>query len=230
MLNINFQKRTYTCPFCGHEQAYCGSAGSCYIGLYYDVEYARVSAEDGPASRTAYWFTCSNRDCGRTCLTTVNRNDGSQQDIYPVATYKQYPDYVPESIRSDYEEACKIIELSPKAAATLLRRCLQGMVRDFWGISKPRLIDEIEAIKDKVPASQWLAIDALRKIGNIGAHMEKDVNCIVAIEEGEALKLLLLIETLMDKWYIARHDEQQLYQSLVGIAGKKDESKKATKE
>ncbi|MCP1830281.1 hypothetical protein ACVIHH_005106 [Bradyrhizobium sp. USDA 4518] len=33
------------------------------------------------------------------------------------------------------------------------------------------------------------AIDAVRIVGNIGAHMEKDVNLIVDIEPGEAQML-----------------------------------------
>jgi hypothetical protein len=46
------------------------------------------------------------------------------------------PDYIPEQIKDDYYEACSILNLSPKASATLARRCLQGMIRDFWGITK----------------------------------------------------------------------------------------------
>ncbi|WP_372445280.1 hypothetical protein [Clostridium estertheticum] len=40
----------------------------------------------------------------------------------------------------------------------------------------------------------WEAIDAVRTIGNIGAHMEKDINQIVDVESSEAA---LLIETLI---------------------------------
>ena len=40
--------------------------------------------------------------------------------------------------------------------------------------------------------------------------MEKDVNIIVEIDNGEAEKLIKLIELLMEKWYIARHDEEEL--------------------
>ena len=63
----------------------------------------------------------------------------------PISLAKAYPDYIPQTIRSDYEEAHAILNLSPKASATLSRRCLQGMIRDFWGISKARLVDEIDA-------------------------------------------------------------------------------------
>jgi hypothetical protein len=93
-----------------------------------------------------------------------------------------FPDYVPAPIRQDYEEACKIRNLSPKASATLSRRCLQGIIRDFKGIVKKRLVDEIDALRDEVDPDTWAAIDAVRQIGNIGAHMEKDINEIIDVE------------------------------------------------
>lgn len=141
--------------------------------------------------------------------------------IYPIANFKLFPDYIPNFIIKDYQEAYSILNLSPKASATLSRRCLQGMIRDFWGISKSRLIDEINSLKDLIPASQWKAIDGLRSLGNIGAHMEKDVNIILDIEPNEAEQLIKLIELLIDKWYIARHDEEELLNNITSIANTK---------
>ena len=139
---------------------------------------------------------------------------------------KHYPEYIPEQIRRDYEEANLILERSPKAAATLLRRCLQGMIHDFWGIKEKNLNAEVTQLKDKVTPIQWQAIDGLRKIGNIGAHMEKDVDLIIDIEPDEAQKLLKLIEMLLEKWYITRHDEEVLLNEIIGIAESKEEQRK----
>ena len=141
--------------------------------------------------------------------------------INPRSHFKIYPDYIPVAIRKDYEEACAIIDLSPKASATLARRCLQGMIRDFWGIVKGSLFEEINELQSHVPTQQWLAIDALRKIGNIGAHMEKDINIIVDVDPDEAHKLIRLIEVLIDKWYIARNDEAALFSELTSMADNK---------
>ena len=66
----------------------------------------------------------------------------------------------------------------------------------------------------------------MRKIGNIGAHMEKDVNLIIDIEPDEAKKLLRLIEMLLEKWYITRHEEEELLSEIVGIAEDKEEQRK----
>jgi hypothetical protein len=78
------------------------------------------------------------------------------------------------------------------------------MIRDFWGVTKNRLIDEIEAIRDKVDGDTWASIDAVRALGNIGAHMEKDINLIVDVDADEAETLLELIEQLFDDWYGVR--------------------------
>ena len=100
------------------------------------------------------------------------------------------------------------------------------MIRDFWKIEGERnLYYEIDAIRDKVPAAQWAAIDAIRQIGNIGAHMERDVNLIVDVEPEEAGELLQLIELLIEKWYISRNDEELLYKRVTELA----EIKKAAK-
>lgn len=148
--------------------------------------------------------------------------------IRPQSQARKYPDYIPLAIRSDYEEASAILYLSPKASATLSRRCLQGMIRDFFQISKGNLFEEINAIKDKIPAEQWAVLDDVRRIGNIGAHMEKDINLIVDIEPDEAQKLIKLIELLLQQWYIERHNQQELFADIIGIDQAKQQERKKT--
>ena len=138
-----------------------------------------------------------------------------------IVSAKPQPDYIPQSIREDYIEACRIKNLSPKASATLARRCLQGMIRDFWGISKPTLKLEIEGLENLIAAETWDAIDAIRSIGNVGAHMEKDVNIIIDIEPDEADLLLKLVEDLFEEWYVARHDREERQRRLKELASSK---------
>lgn len=153
--------------------------------------------------------------------------------LVPASTAKVFPDYVPEAIRNDYTEACTIKDLSPKASATLARRALQGMIRDFWGITNPRLAAEIEALKDKVDPKTWEAIDGVRQIGNIGAHMEKDVDTIIDVEPEEAEKLTWLIETLIQEWYIARFERDkrltELHDMVTAKASMKSKEESKTK-
>ena len=146
--------------------------------------------------------------------------------LRPPSSAKPLPDYIPTAIKEDYEEACLILNLSPKASATLARRCLQGMIRDFWKVKPQNLFQEIESIKDKVEPDTWEAIDVVRKVGNIGAHMEKDINQIVEVDENEAGLLIGLIEMLIAEWYISRYERQQRLAQIKQLGQDKDIQRK----
>lgn len=225
MIQIDFKKETYICPYCGHIQAFSGRHNLIYCGFAFSYP-GHVNEQYRDSSFEIHSFKCANKECGKVCVTSLNSATKEQFDILPQVTMKRYPDYIPEQIRRDYEEANLILERSPKAAATLLRRCLQGMIHDFWGIKEKNLNAEITQLKDKVTPIQWQAIDGLRKIGNIGAHMEKDVNLIIDVKPDETQKLLKLIEMLLEKWYVVRHEEEMLLEEIVGIAQRKEEQRK----
>ncbi len=155
--------------------------------------------------------------------------------LKPASSAKILPDYIPKMIREDYEESCLIVRLSPKASATLARRCLQGMIRDFCQISKTRLADEISDLRKAVENGTAPlqvghdildAMDHLKAIGNIGAHPERDINLIVEVEAGEAQQLISFLEILFEEWYIAR-EVRKLRLAGVAEARAKTEQKKA---
>lgn len=219
---------SFTCPFCNHtfpliSHTYCE----------YENEF-KLPVRGGWSVDKTYSFKVRMHRCPN-CekITSFADYSGSEMPqktipIFPVSIAKQFPPYIPESIRQDYEEACSIVNLSPKASATLARRCLQGMIRDFFQISKNTLYEEIDAIKPKIPTEQWAVLDGLRRIGNIGAHMEKDINLIIDIEPDEAQKLIKLIELLLQQWYIERHNQEQLYADIIGIDNSKQTLRKKT--
>ncbi len=151
--------------------------------------------------------------------------------LLPESSAKPQPDYIPTAILEDYYEACRIKDLSPNASATLSRRCLQGMIRHFWKVRrKPNLAQEIEAIEDKVDPSTWEAIDGIRHVGKIGAHMEQDVNLIIEVEPEEAQLLIGLIEMLFKDWYVAGHEREERVQAVIALGEEKKEQVKAAKE
>jgi hypothetical protein len=151
--------------------------------------------------------------------------------LIPSARVRQFPDYIPDALLADYREACEIRDLSPKASATLSRRVLQGMIRHFFGISRNTLYEEIDALKGGnplVPPNLWNAIDGLRKLGNIGAHMQRDINIIVEVDSDEAEKLIKLVEILFEAWYVARHDLDEHLKEVTELAAAKEAAKVAT--
>ncbi|GLH73706.1 hypothetical protein GETHLI_22080 [Geothrix limicola] len=188
---------------------------------------------DGPRSLASYYFVCPNPECNKFTLTAAlhvkNLQAGNQDlgeklqswNLVPSAAIKSFPTYIPVAILSDYREACLIRDLSPKASATLSRRCLQGILRDFWSVKPGRLVNEIDQIRDRIDPLTWSAIDSLRKLGNIGAHMEKDIDTIVDVDPQEAELLIGLVETLLREWYIAREERKIRMSALIQAAENK---------
>jgi len=239
----------WTCPHCGTPQAVVNEKRKSYIQrLFLDGQ------AEGKLAVATLAIGCSAQGCEKHTVHILlgeseYKNsqwrlvDGGSvyfnQPIFPQGAAKPQPDFIPQPLRDDYREACLIRDLSPKAAATLVRRCLQGMIRDFTGIAKGRLIDEIRALRTavdegKAPEGVSLdsidAIDAVREIGNIGAHMEKDIDIIVEVDPGEAQLLIDLVEMLFEEWYVQRHKRRERLVALTSVAKAKQIEMDAKKE
>lgn len=225
----------WTCPFCNRDTTITEER------LHSTCTDLTISNADGPRRLISRFIICPNPQCKKTTLSVYlhvlekNQIDMPrtgkclrQWHLIPASRALAFPDYVPQSIINDYNEACLIQDTSPKASATLSRRCLQGIIRDFWKVKPGRLIDEIEQIKDKIDPLTWEAIDSVRKVGNIGAHMEKDIDLIVDVDPNEAELLIGLIETLIRDWYIACEDRKTRLLKIKQVADQKDQAKKGT--
>jgi hypothetical protein len=232
--------QNWTCPFCNRPQTLTeGQSHLSHEHLYLKAhKYGNVGV-------TLYAIACANPECGEVTATAIFAKDVLAQGwhlkeplenhkLRPRGAAKPQPEYIPEQIKEDYYEACGVLDLSAKSSATLSRRCLQGMIRDFCGISKNRLIDEINALDQAVAAGKAPlgvlpdtveAIDHVRSIGNIGAHMEKDVNLIIPVDPSEAQALIELLELLFEEWYVAREQRRQKLARVKKIADEKDSIK-----
>lgn len=241
------RNQTWQCPYCLHFQI---------------LAEDNLRTASGPlgSNRNKHGITvgritsveCMNSACREICLWAdfgepLNNGLGIYPGILgeatlrytlrPTSRAKPQHAAVPAPLVQDYEEACAIIAASPKASATLSRRCLQGMIRDFCGISKATLHAEIKELKERVEAGtaprqvseeSIEAIDAVRQIGNIGAHFEKDINLVIDVEPEEASALISLTELLFQEWYVARHERQVRLGKVKAIAGTKQEVRKGT--
>lgn len=228
----------WTCPYCDRNAT---------IREDHDYISGNVSFEiktaEGFRDLSWHFIVCPNPNCQMYALTVsigevdkgemtgqgVNRKHINSWNLIPPSKAKLFPFYIPKAIRDDYTEACLIVDLSPKASATLARRCLQGIIRDFWKVKGGNLAEEIKQIKDKIDSLTWGAIKAVRKVGNIGAHMEKDINLIIDVEPKEAELLIGLIETLVKDWYIARKEKEERLKEIKKLAVAKNEARKTKK-
>lgn len=233
----------WTCPFCQRDQVVTDGQRS------YTVNQLRLDFNKfEECGHTIHAIACSNKECGEVALTMSfgkgawvsrpNRPNVFQLDHKTAELFKLRPSSyakpqqpaVPAVLVTDYREACAIRDLSPKASATLSRRVLQGMIRDFCGIKEKTLYKEIEALKKMadegkappgVAAETIDAMHSVRSVGNIGAHMEKDIDVIVDVDPNEAQALIELIEMLFDEWYVERDKRQKKLEAIKAIADAK---------
>jgi hypothetical protein len=236
----------WQCPYCLHFQVLSADNFRTISGAIgsnrnkHKVQTTRVTAVE--CMNLACREICLWADFGESLKSGASTFPGSlgtkrlQYVLRPNSVAKPQHAAVPGVLVTDYEEACAVISASPKASATLSRRCLQGMIRDFCGISKATLHAEInELLKQvengsaprQVSEESIAAIDAVRQLGNIGAHFEKDINLIVDVEPDEAMALVNLTELLFQEWYVARYDRQSRLGKVRAIAGSKAASRAA---
>lgn len=230
----------WSCPYCNRAQS--------VTDTHHHVGQIPVPFSTGADGRVGVFSTsvlCANPECKRTVIelsvypqfmSSGGRyvEEGASplflERVLPRGGARPQPDYIPKPLVDDYVEACLIKDLSPKASATLSRRCLQGMIRHFAGINRSRLVDEIKALRTAVddgsaPRSIAIesvdAIDHVRGIGNIGAHMERDISVIVDVDPKEAGVLIDLIEMLFREWYVERHSREQRLARITALGQSK---------
>lgn len=235
----------WACPYCNHAQAVTSEQRAVK-----DVAIYNDESIHGPIAVRITTIRCANEKCKQLSLAFIlfKRMDkggghwvlnGSIRSwpLLPESSAKPQPDCIPGVLIENYEEACRIRDLSPKASATLSRRCLQGMIRDFCKIKKKTLMEEIVTLRQQVDSGKGPqhvlsdtvdAIDDVRSVGNIGAHMEEDINKIIDVEPTEAQALIELIELLFEEWYVRRENRKEKLVYLRSIADEKKAEKENT--
>ncbi|MEA5020032.1 MAG: DUF4145 domain-containing protein [Gordonibacter sp.] len=188
---------------------------------------------------------CQNDDCRRVSVYTkaledyyMPQYDGGDIESRSLTEWIQVfpepipdevvlPEYIPSKVRDDFKEAYLIKDISPKASVALCRYCVQYMIRDFWGISKGQLVNEIAELeeKGKCPSSIEM-LDAIRDMGNFGAHPEKDASIIIEVDPEDAQLAIEITRTVIEDWYIDKH-EREKRQTLIqaSLASKKERRK-----
>ena len=231
------ERFNWTCPTCG--------AHSTITGPNVESRSYAIYTEETPKDRSirlSYRLVeCPNKDCGsgqfqvdvfygtqtvmngyRVVVPDEKRPVGIGHFTFAPTTAQPLSAHVPAGVTNDYNEAYLIARLSPKASATLARRALQGMVRDFFQVvGKRTLHAEFEAIKDRCDHALYDAMMAVKSVGNIGAHPEQDINLIVDVEPGEAETLLELVHLLDREWYVARADRLERIAKMNALAANK---------
>lgn len=133
---------------------------------------------------------------------TISGMENREVQILPKSRARHaYAKTVPSAIFSDYDEACAVEDLSPKASAALTRRALQAVLADYYERAERPLAKAIENMKGHVDETLWKALDAMRDWGNVGAHPDSE---IADIDPIIARRLIDVLEVLFDESYVAR--------------------------
>jgi hypothetical protein len=232
----------WQCPYCGSHTTITEPNRT--------VEALRLNSASkyGPMALLAASTSCPNEDCRELSITVswgVPQRSGTgavvgimgnkqhwKKLLWPEAQVMSLPDDVPEEIRTTYRESVLVSEISGRAGAAMARRCLQGIVRDFFNIPENKrgnLGAELSYVKEQIDPDLWDDIVAVRSIGDIGAHMDKNVDQIIDVTPDEARILIELIETLFRDWYVARGKRLANRANLRSLLEAKRELQKAAK-
>ena len=195
------------------------TCGHCLVAFYDVWTIDRINNISNSVTRwEVHSTTCPN--CKEPTVKlkhTINASQSYAQSysekLHPVYPHspRRVPigDAVPPAFKGDYEEACAVLSISPKASAALSRRVLQAILKD-QGYESSNLAKQIESVlsetsPDKVlPAAIRDTIDAVRTFGNFAAHPITDKTSlqIIDVEPNEAEWCLDIIETLFEHYYV----------------------------
>lgn len=91
--------------------------------------------------------------------------------FFPDASNAPLPaDDMPDDVLAEYEEAARVVNMSPRSAAALLRLSMQRLMVHLGEPGK-RINDDVAALVTKgLPVEIQQALDALRVIGNNAVH------------------------------------------------------------
>lgn len=220
---------TFVCPFCetinfknkDNYNEYFPSlktADHRYVGSMNDL------LNNNPSIIKLEFQLCGN--CNKVSIKTdligSNFDENRSMIIYPSSNAKVFDDIVPESIRIDYKEAYEILEISPRASATLARRAIQTIIKERFNAKGRTLYDQIESIKGGIYQGEFDILDSIRNLGNIGAHSENDLQLIINIESNDAKLILYCLEFLIEEWYIKSSERMDRIKQLKDLAKSKN--------
>lgn len=151
-----FQAEAFDCPHCG---AY---AHMTWSSVYFEATTYGHALIQGLDSAT-----CAK--CRKYSLWMQTTSESSM--LFPAALSCPAPHHdMPNSCVRDYQEACSVFSGSPRAAAALLRLCVQKLCKELGQPGK-NINDDIAAlVRNGLPAQITQALDVVRVTGNNAVH------------------------------------------------------------
>ncbi|WP_018754206.1 DUF4145 domain-containing protein [Paenibacillus terrigena] len=152
-LSPTFRSGAFSCPHCG---------------VYSQQTWGTLAWQNELGDEIYDWEASLCQHCKKFSLWI------KEQLFFPVngLVPPPHPD-MPEDIKEDYNEASKIVQISPRGAAALLRLCVEKLCKSL-GKDKMDINDAIKAlVNEGLPEIVQQALDSLRVIGNQAVHAGK---------------------------------------------------------
>ncbi|MGU3349973.1 DUF4145 domain-containing protein [Pseudomonas monsensis] len=161
-----YRKESFTCPQCG---AFAGMKW--HDLLLNSDEYASIALSICDACRKPSVWIDDEDDRRSPALPLGGLFGGRQSLIFPFkCVAPQVADDMPEHIKVDFEEARQVFAHSPRAAAALLRLCVQKLCQELLG-KKGEIHKQIgELVEKGLPSRVLKAFDTIRIFGNESVH------------------------------------------------------------
>ena len=132
--------------------------------------------------------------------------------VFPQARFAVEPnDDLDEDIQLDFHEATKILDLSPRGAAALLRLCVQKVCVQLGEPGKNIDTDIASLVKKGLETTLQQALDIVRVIGNEAVHPGQ---IDLRDDRETAMKLFQLVNIIADAMISRPRQIAQLYNSL----------------
>lgn len=190
----------------------------CNIHIHEDTSQKSISSDQGgywgvlyqncpSCKKLIMWLSCKDKSKIKDFQHIYFDNDDIKYVILPASSIRTAPPQVPEDIAQDFIESASIVDMSPKASATLSRRCLQNILIEAAEVnSKSNLDQQIQEAIDKKNMPSYISemLDSVRIVGNFAAHPSKSktTGLIIEVEPEEANLNLYVIEQLFDFYYV----------------------------
>ena len=153
-----------------------------------------------------YASLCMNSKCRKAAIWH------NEEMLYPAAGGIEPPNpELAEHIQNDYLEAASVVTKSPRAAAALLRLCLQNVCKQI-GLPGKKIDDDIaELVRQGLDPNIQKALDTLRVIGNSAVH---PLHMDITDNRDTAIALFGLVNYVADRMITHPAKLNRLYESL----------------
>ena len=144
------------------------------------------------------------------------KNYGEWTSVWPNIKVLCNDEKIPIEVRDDLNNANSIVDISPDAAAGLVRRALEQVLKKYLKLSGKRLIDLISSSESLLHPKSFRLLDSLREYGNFGTHLKEDVvdREFLLVTKDEAVFSINVLKGFIEEEFVHKSKVDEMLQQL----------------